>query len=282
MSLPIEDFATGNKLLREAFELGVNYFDTADLYDRGANEELLGKAIADFRKEVIVATKVGNTWKDGVEGWSWNPSKAHIFNAVDQSLKRLRTDYIDLYQLHGGTSSDNFEEIVEVFELLQQQRKIRYYGLSSIRPNVFTKYLTQSAIVSNMMQFSALDTRPAEYLQDFVQAGVSIVARGSLAQGLLTGKQIHNPYLQHSLQDTLSIQQRLIELSTKYGVSEQSLALKYVLDQPAVASAIVGIRTREQLKQLAEAIVMLEAIPAVELTHSMGEIPKINYQNHRS
>lgn len=91
-------------ILDEALELGINYLDTADLYDFGLNEEIVGEAIKSRRKDVILATKAGNRWKEGKPGWFWDPSKAYIKEAVKRSLKRLQTDYIDLYQLHGERS----------------------------------------------------------------------------------------------------------------------------------------------------------------------------------
>ena len=87
----------------------------------------------------------------------------NIFSsAVDQSLKRLQTDYIDLYQLHGGTIEDPIDEMIEAFETLKAAGKIRYYGISSIRPNVIREYVKRSSIVSVMMQYSLLDRRPEE------------------------------------------------------------------------------------------------------------------------
>ena len=96
----------GLPLIRQAIDAGINYFDTADLYEQGANEELLGKAIAGQRQNVILATKVGNQWRPDGSGWDWNPTKPYILKAVEQSLQRLKTDHIDLYQLHGGTIED--------------------------------------------------------------------------------------------------------------------------------------------------------------------------------
>lgn len=282
MSLPVDDFAQSARLIHSAFDFGLNYFDTADLYDRGANEEILGKAIRDFRQEVIVATKVGNAWKDGVEGWTWNPTKEHIVHSVEQSLRRLRTDYIDLYQLHGGTVEDSFEEVIETFEVLQQEGKIRQYGLSSIRPNVFTKYLAGSALASNMMQYSALDTRSEEYLEQFVQAEVSLIARGSLAQGILLDKPVEKPYLQHSIEGTDKIKQTVADTARDLGVSKQTVAMKYVLDKPAVATTIVGVRTNKQLEELQQTAQELENIASIDLEGLLKGMPKIYYQDHRS
>src|SRR6202034_3432729 len=98
------------------------------------------------------------------------------------------TDYIDLYQLHGGTIDDPIDETIEAFELLQQQGKIRYYGISSIRPNVISEYVQRSNIISVMMQYSLLDRRPEEScLQLLQQNNIGVLARGSVAGGLLAG-----------------------------------------------------------------------------------------------
>ena len=135
MSLPKEEKEAGH-LLHEALDRGINFFDTADLYDKGENEVLVGKALSAKRGEVILATKVGNAWREDGSGWDWNPQKDYIIKAVEGSLRRLRTDYIDLYQLHGGTMEDPIDDTIEAFEQLKREGKIRYYGISSVRPNV--------------------------------------------------------------------------------------------------------------------------------------------------
>lgn len=99
MSLDPRD-PESEKLLNRALDAGINYFDTADMYQQGANEFLLGRVFKEKRKQVILATKVGNQWKPDGTGWDWNPSKKYILSAIDQSLERLQTNYIDLYQLH--------------------------------------------------------------------------------------------------------------------------------------------------------------------------------------
>ena len=147
-----EDERQNALLLNKAFDKGINLFDTADLYQQGRNEASIGKALREKRKEVIIATKVGNQWRADGSGWDWNPRKAYILASVHESLARLQTDYIDLYQLHGGTLDDPIDETIEAFEQLQQEGKIRYYGISSIRPNVIREYVQRSHMVSVMMQ----------------------------------------------------------------------------------------------------------------------------------
>src|SRR5690606_8442573 len=149
-----ENHSANKELLLKAVDGGINFFDTADLYQKGLNELLVGDALRPVRKKVIIATKVGNQWRPDGSGWDWNPSKEYILKSVELSLRRLKTDYIDLYQLHGGTIEDPIDETISAFELLKQQGKIRWYGISSIRPNVIREYVKRSGIVSVMMQYS--------------------------------------------------------------------------------------------------------------------------------
>lgn len=104
-----------------ALDAGINYMDTADLYDLGANEEIIGAALGKRRQEIILATKVGNRWTEGVEGWQWDASPSYIKQAIHASLKRLGTDYIDVYQLHGGTIEDDWDGIIDTFEGLKKK-----------------------------------------------------------------------------------------------------------------------------------------------------------------
>ncbi len=156
------DHAQNARLLHQAVEMGINFFDTADLYQKGFNEETVGKAFAGMRDRVIITTKVGNRWRADGSGFDWDPRPEYILQSVEGSLRRLQTDYIDLYQLHGGTIDDPIDDIINVFELLKKQGKIRHYGISSIRPNVIREYVKRSHIVSVMMQYSLLDRRPEE------------------------------------------------------------------------------------------------------------------------
>ncbi len=130
------DHEANAQLLHKALDRGINYFDTADVYQNGFNEITLGKAFKEIRQQVVIATKVGNQIRKDGNGFNWNPTKAYILKSVDESLKRLQTDYIDLYQLHGGTMEDPIDEAIEAFEQLKVEGKIRYYGISSIRPAV--------------------------------------------------------------------------------------------------------------------------------------------------
>lgn len=248
MSLGKNAEAESVKLVHKAIDAGINYFDTADIYDAGANEELVGRALQGKRQKLIVATKVGNVIKPGGgKGFDWNPSKEHILKSVEGSLQRLRTDYIDLYQLHGGTISDPIDETIEAFEILKQQGKILHYGISSIRPNVIREYVKRSRIVSVMMQYSLLDRRPEEEMLELLhQHNISVMARGALAQGLLVNKP-GKEYVQQSEDDVNEARELLTEISGSEN-NNTAAAIDFVLNHNAVTSAVIGFRTNEQLE----------------------------------
>src|ERR1019366_7189527 len=169
---------------------------------KGQNEKALGKAVRHKRKEVVIASKVGNQIRIDGSGMDWNPRKEYIISSVEESLKRLQTDYIDLYQLHGGTIEDPIDETIGAFETLQQQGKIRFYGISSIRPNVIREYVKRSNIISVMMQYSLLDRRPEETCFGLLEKKhIGVLARGGVAKGLLIDKPAEN-YLNYNAADT--------------------------------------------------------------------------------
>ena len=248
MSLGNNDADNAN-IIHRAIELGINFFDTADVYANGENEITLGKAISNKRKDLIVASKVGNVVREKGPGFDWNPSKQHILDSVEKSLKRLGTDYIDLYQLHGGTIDDPIDETIEAFELLQQQGKIRFYGISSIRPNVIREYVKRSSIVSVMMQYSLLDRRPEETCFELLkQSNIGVLARGGLAKGLIAGKNATS-FLSYSAEDVKKLAGVVQKLTAANRTSAQT-GLKFVLNPSIVKSAVTGIRTVEQLNDV--------------------------------
>ncbi|TWE06268.1 aryl-alcohol dehydrogenase-like predicted oxidoreductase [Neobacillus bataviensis] len=257
MSIGTEEKAA-RKIVEAALEEGINYFDTADLYDFGKNERIVGQALKPVREQVILATKVGNRPNPDKTGWTWDPSKAYIKEEVKNSLKRLGTDYIDLYQLHGGTIEDPIEETIEAFEELKAEGFIRCYGISSIRPNVIREYIKKSSIVSVMMQYSILDRRPEEEALPLLhEHGISVVTRGPLAKGLLSdrllSKATEKGYLDYSYEDLSEILPGLKE-KVASARSFTEVALQYNLATPAVASVVVGASSPEQIRSNAAAI----------------------------
>ncbi|MFJ5715652.1 aldo/keto reductase [Neobacillus sp. NPDC093127] len=257
MSIGTEE-KSAQRIIEAALEEGINYFDTADLYDFGDNEKIVGQALKDVREQVIIATKVGNRWNEDRSGWAWDPSKAYIKEAVKNSLNRLGTDYIDLYQLHGGTIEDPIDETIEAFEELKAEGFIRYYGISSIRPNVIREYVEKSGIVSVMMQYSILDRRPEEAVLPMLQEyGISVVTRGPLAKGLLSDKLLEKAsekgYLDYNYEELRTVLPMLKEKAARTR-SFTEVALQYNLANPVVASVIAGASSPEQIRSNAEAV----------------------------
>lgn len=276
-----ENQSHASHLLRKAFDNGINFFDTADLYDKGMNETYVGEALKSVRKEIVLATKVGNQWRPDGNGWEWNPSKEYILKAVEQSLRRLQTDYIDLYQLHGGTIEDPIDETIEAFELLKQQGKIRWYGISSIRPNVIREYIKRSSIVSVMMQYSLLDHRPEEeILKLLADHHISVISRGALAQGRLLGKK-EGDYLQFSSSEVLKAAKAIHKLAGKLDTSDTAVALAYVLENRAVASAVTGFRTEEQLDEGLSILKNRPKLSSDELQVLRTQVRSFTYDSHR-
>jgi aryl-alcohol dehydrogenase-like predicted oxidoreductase len=275
---------TARKIIEAALDEGINYFDTADLYDFGENEKIVGQALKDVRDRVIIATKVGNRWSPDKTGWKWDASKSHIKEAVKNSLVRLGTDYIDLYQLHGGTLEDPIEETIEAFEELKAEGLIRYYGISSIRPNVIREYVKKASIVSVMMQYSILDRRPEEEALPLLhEQGISVVTRGPLAKGLLSERMLEKAaekgYLDYSHQELTEILPVLKEkVATARSFTE--VALQYNLANPTVASVVTGASSPEQIRSNAHAV-RSNPLTDVEIAVIQGLIKANTYKEHR-
>ncbi|HMQ47926.1 MAG TPA: aldo/keto reductase [Saprospiraceae bacterium] len=262
MSLGTDEQAN-KRLLHEAVDQGVNFFDTADLYQKGWNESQVGSALKDRRKSVILATKVGNQWRPDGSGWDWNPRKAYIKEAVKGSLQRLQTDYIDLYQLHGGTMEDSIDETIEAFEELCAEGHIRYYGISSIRPQVIETWLNRSNIVSVMLQYSLLDRKQENQVLEMIQQkGVGVIVRGALAKGLL-GNKPATVYQEYSSQTVAAVQQVLHDMTLPER-SPAQMALQFCWQHPAVTTIACGM---SRPSQLIENMGALNAPPLTEVEY---------------
>lgn len=279
MSLPF-NLPEAKSIVHEALEHGINYFDTADFYNKGKNEELVGELLQGSRSDIVLATKVGNEWNSHNDEVKWNATKPYITKQVHNSLLRLQTDYIDVYQLHGGMMTDNSEETIDAFETLKKDGLIRAYGISSIRPNVITRFLADSDIASVMMQYSLLDRRPEEFLEEIGAAGRSVVTRGTLARGLLTNSGLERAadgkgYLTYGDTELKAVLQGLMEVHENVN----ALAVHSVLDNPTVASVIAGASSAEQLR---ETLAAYDAAVSAEQIQRAKELTKQDrYQEHR-
>ncbi|RKQ37725.1 aldo/keto reductase [Oceanobacillus halophilus] len=282
------DKKNATKIIDAALDKGINHLDTADLYDFGLNEEMIGEIIHNKRKNIILTTKVGNHFNPYEKDWFWDPSKKYILHQVKESLRRLKTDYIDFYMLHGGTIDDPIPETIEAFEQLKQEGIIRAYGISSIRPNVIREYVKHSTIDAVMMQYSLLDRRPEEEILDLLHKHqISVLARGPLAKGLVSNhakaqitKKGKKGYLNYTHNELLTLSEQLETLGGGDTYTKNELALKYVLHHPVVASAVFGASTVEQINENTN-IKLSETLPA-EIYHKLQHLTKpIIYDKHK-
>jgi aryl-alcohol dehydrogenase-like predicted oxidoreductase len=246
--------------IRRARELGVNFFDTADSYGFGRSESLLGIVLSRKRRDVIIATKVGVV--RNTEGpLKKDFSKAHIYHAVDGSLKRLRSDYIDLYQLHNPTLDDlRRGEIQEAMEMLQDAGKIRFWGVSVTTPEEGLEIVRQGWGNTLQVLYNVLNQAPANELFPLAkQKGYGIIARVPLASGLLTGKmRTTTVFNKDDVRQNFLTPKRLEEVIPRVddvksivGGTARSLAegaLRFVLANDAVSTTIPGARNVHQME----------------------------------
>jgi aryl-alcohol dehydrogenase-like predicted oxidoreductase len=244
--------------IRRARELGVNFFDTADSYGFGRSESLLGIVLPRTRKDVVIATKYG-IFKASDGAMKKDFSKRHIFYAVHGSLKRLRTDYIDLYQAHNPTIGELLRgEIQEAMEMLQDQGKIRFWGVSVTTPEEGVEIIRRGWGHALQVNYSVLNQAPETELFPLAkEKGYGIVARVPLASGLLTGKfrpdstfasdDVRQNFLtRRRLEEAI---ERVDEAKSIIGGNARSLtegALRFVLAHDAVSTTIPGAKNARQ------------------------------------
>ncbi|RLY86141.1 aldo/keto reductase [Staphylococcus epidermidis] len=247
------DYKKAQPIIESAIDNGITYFDTADIYDQGVNEEIVGKALKKYqnRDDIVIGTKVGNRLTDDGH-MTWDPSKKHIKESVKGSLKRLGLNHLDLYQLHGGTIDDPLDETISAFDELKQEGYIRAYGISSIRPNVIDYYLKNSQIETLISQFNLIDNRPESLINDVHDKQVKILARGPVFKGLLTSKSVDvidekfkNGVLDYTQDELGSTIASIKELESNL----TALSFKYLTSHDAMGSIIVGASSVEQLEE---------------------------------
>ncbi|MCG2526827.1 aldo/keto reductase [Staphylococcus epidermidis] len=247
------DYKKAQPIIESAIDNGITYFDTADIYDQGVNEEIVGQALKKHqnRDDIVIGTKVGNRLTDDGH-MTWDPSKKHIKESVQGSLKRLGLNHLDLYQLHGGTIDDPLDETISAFDELKQEGYIRAYGISSIRPNVIDYYLKNSQIETLMSQFNLIDNRPESLINDVHDKQVKILARGPVFKGLLTSKSVDvidekfkNGVLDYTQDELGSTIASIKELESNL----TALSFKYLTSHDAMGSIIVGASSVEQLEE---------------------------------
>lgn len=283
MSLGTE-YDKAESIIESAIDQGITYFDTADIYDKGINEKIVGKALKKYqnRDDIVIGTKVGNHLKDDGSTF-WDPSKKYIKSAVKDSLKNLGLDELDLYQLHGGTIDDPLDETISAFDELKQEGIVRAYGISSIRPNVIRYYLEHSQIETLMSQFNLIDNRPEDLVDEVNANNVKILARGPVFKGLLTAnssKALDNKFNEGIFDYTYQELGETIASVKEVENNLTALTFKYLKSQAALGSIIIGASSPAQLEENIKNYEAAQAIGNEQLKAARERVKNLQYTQH--
>jgi aryl-alcohol dehydrogenase (NADP+) len=277
---------------QRALELGINFFDTADVYSSGRSEEITGKALRDFAKrdEVVIATKVHGVMGPGPNDHGL--SRKHILSSIDGSLKRLGVEYVDLYQIHRWDNETPIEETMEALHDVVRAGKARYIGASSMYAWQFAKaqYTTDlhgwTRFVSMQPHYNLVYREEEREMLPFCQdQKVGVIPWSPLARGLLTGKRVKEggeterartdafAKRLYTSDDDFAIANRLDEIAAARGLPSAQIALAWLLAKPVVTSPIIGATKLHHLE---------DAVAAVEVRLSEDEICRLEelYQPH--
>jgi 1-deoxyxylulose-5-phosphate synthase len=258
----------GRPFLRRALELGINFFDTADMYSLGVSEEILGRALRDFapsRDRVVIATKLFNPMGDDPN--QRGLSRKHVRHAIDDSLRRLGTDYIDLYQIHRFDYQTPIEETIEALHDVVKAGKALYVGASSMFAWQFANMLHKAdalrltRFVSMQNHYNLIYREEEREMIPLCRAeGIAVIPWSPLARGFLAGNRTaegfgetiraktdeyaHYMYYQPS---DFAVVHRLTEIARKRGVPNAQVALAWLLAQPGVTAPIIGASKMQHL-----------------------------------
>lgn len=259
-----------------AFDAGVNFFDTAPAYGLGLSEELIGRALAGRRDKVVIATKCGLAWHTNRGTYFFTQAgkpvhkylgRESIIYECEQSLKRLGTDYIDLYQTHWQDPTTPIEETMSALLELKEQGKIRAIGVSNATLDQVAEYLRFGPVDTDQEKYSLLDrTHEAALLPFCREMNIAVLAYSPLANGLLTGKigpdRVFPPTdLRHnnprfSVENRALIAgrlERIRPIADRYGLTLGQLIIAWTIEQPGVTHALVGARDDVQARENAAA-----------------------------
>lgn len=277
-----------------AIESGINFFDTADIYSEGRSEEMLGKALGEKRKEVIVATKCRFQMGNGPNNVGL--SRHHIINACEGSLRRLGTDYIDLYQVHLFDPHTPLEETLRALDDLVRQGKVRYIGCSNFSGWQLMKALATSEKMGvekfvSLQAYYSLVARELEYelVPLAKDQNLAILPWSPLAGGFLTGKfrkdkpepegaRRSDPkgrFLQFNEEKGHKIVDKLEVIAKDRDVSVAETAINYLLAKPQVTSVIIGARNQEQLKENLQVLEWEMTAKEVERLDEVSKPPRL-------
>src|SRR5204862_2797416 len=247
-------------LIKQALEAGINFFDTADMYSLGASEEVLGRALKDFgpgREKLVIATKVFYPMGDGPNDRGL--SRKHITAAIDASLRRLGTDYVDLYQIHRFDAETPIEETLEALDAVVRSGKARYLGASSMFAWQFAKML-YTADANDWTRFATMQNHynllyreeEREMIPLCLDEGIGLLPWSPLARGLLTGRGKDETvraktdtygqrlYGEQAGEQDARIIARVGEVAAQRGLTPAQVAVAWLLQKPGVIATIVG------------------------------------------
>ncbi|UCD11057.1 MAG: aldo/keto reductase [Nitrospinaceae bacterium] len=257
------------KALRKAVDAGINFFDTAPVYGFGHSEELLGKALKPVRDRVILASKCGLRWsRKALGAITKNASRASIEEEVEGSLQRLGTDRIDLYQVHWPDVNTPQQETMEALLGLQRKGKIRHFGVSNYSLEQMKDAMQNGRFIALQPEYNLLSRGiEAEVVPWCLENGIGIVAYSSLASGVLTGKYgkatrftdwrskgIIGTFQGEAYERNIDKVERLAALAKASGRTAAQVAVNWVLRQPAVATALVGVKNARQIEENLSAV----------------------------
>jgi aryl-alcohol dehydrogenase-like predicted oxidoreductase len=253
------DEAASRPHIKRALELGINFFDTANVYSAGMSEEVVGRALKDFAKrdDVVIATKVFSPMGSGPNDVGL--SRKHVMSQVDASLRRLQTDYIDLYQIHRLDFNTPAEEIMQTLDDLVRVGKVRYIGASSMWAWQFSK-LQYTAKLNGWTPFVSMQPHynliyreeEREMLPLCLDMGVGVIPWSPLARGFLAGNRTRTGgdtersrgdqfakelYYQD---DDFAIVDRLTDVARAHGLTNMQVAIAWILSKPAITAPIIG------------------------------------------
>ena len=263
-------------LIRQALEAGINFFDTADMYSAGASEEVLGRALKDFgpgRERVVIATKVFYPMGEGPNDRGL--SRKHIMAAIDASLRRLGTDYVDLYQIHRFDAETPIEETIQALNDVVRAGKARYLGASSMPAWQLAKMLF-TADAHGWTRFVTMQNHynllyreeEREMIPLCLDQNIGIIPWSPLARGLLAGKSRaktvrratdtygHQLYGEEIGEADAAVIDSLETLAKESGVAPARMALAWLLQKPGVVAPIVGVSKPGQLEDASAALGM--------------------------
>ncbi len=255
--------------LEKALSVGINFFDTAPVYGFGYSEELLGKALGAKRKDIIIATKCGLRWeREELQSLRKDSTQKSILYEIDASLQRLRTDYVDLYQVHWPDENTPIEETMEALLKIQKAGKVRYIGVSNYSVELMKESLKYGQIVSLQPMYSMLERDIEEAILPYCrEADIGVICYSPLASGVLTGKYNEDTkfsdwrgkdiighftdevYLSH-----VRKVKEITKVAKKLGKTTAQLAINWLIHQSGVTTALVGVKNPEQVEQNSGAV----------------------------